>query len=139
LPQASTHQRWKRGPGLSGGKYTMKDQQDTESRGTPLKSYDETFKRNAVDLSLRGGRTVKQVAEQLGLPEWALYRWRRKYAPRPVGPFVPVKQLPPEEKDEEIRRLRAEVIRMREREIVLKKSLGILSETPGSGMPKWTR
>jgi len=28
---------------------------------------------------------------------------------------------------------------MRERESVLKKSLGILSETPGSGMPKLKR
>ena len=44
-----------------------------------------------------------------------------------------------EEKDEEIRQLRAEVVRMREREIVLKKSLGILSETPGSGMPRSRR
>ena len=39
------------------------------------------------------------------------------------------------EAEEEIGRLRAEVVRLREREIVLKKSLGILSETPGSGMP----
>jgi len=44
-----------------------------------------------------------------------------------------------EEKDEEIRQLRAEVVRMREREIVLKKSLGILFETPGSGMPRSRR
>lgn len=44
-----------------------------------------------------------------------------------------------EEKDEEIRQLRAEVVRMREREIVLKKLLGILSETPGSGMPRSRR
>ena len=36
-------------------------------------------------------------------------------------------------------RLRAELIRMRERESVLKKSLGILSETPESGMPRLKR
>ena len=36
---------------------------------------------------------------------------------------------------EEIARLRDELVRMRERETVLKKLLGILSETPGSGMP----
>ena len=35
-----------------------------------------------------------------------------------------------------IERLRTELVRMQDREIVLKKSLGILSETPGSGMPK---
>ena len=36
-------------------------------------------------------------------------------------------------------RLRAELIRMRERENVLKKSLGILSETLESGMPRFKR
>jgi hypothetical protein len=41
-----------------------------------------------------------------------------------------------EEKDAEIRRLRAELVRMREREIVLKKLLGVLSETPDSGIAR---
>jgi hypothetical protein len=36
-------------------------------------------------------------------------------------------------------RLRLELRRMREREDVLKKSLGILSETPTSGLPKLKR
>ena len=36
----------------------------------------------------------------------------------------------------EIARLRAEVVRLRERETILKKSLGILSELPPRGMPK---
>ena len=63
--------------------------------------------------------------------------WRRLFAPRP-GADTGTPQTA-EEKDEEIRRLRAEVVRLQEREIVLKKSLGILSETPGSGMPKWQR
>lgn len=44
-----------------------------------------------------------------------------------------------EEAEQEIARLRSEVIRMREREVVLKKSLGILSETPESGMPRLKR
>lgn len=43
------------------------------------------------------------------------------------------------EAEKEIGRLRAELIRMREREIVLKKSVGILSETPESGMPRLRR
>jgi hypothetical protein len=43
------------------------------------------------------------------------------------------------EAEEEIADLRSELIRMRERETALKKSLGILSETPGSGMPRSRR
>ena len=94
---------------------------------------DETYKRHAVELSLRGDRTIKQVAEELVVSTWVLYRWRKVYGPAVKGLGAAPQTM--EEKDAEIRRLRAELVRMREREIVLKKSLGILSETPESGMP----
>ena len=87
-----------------------------------------------MELTLQGDRTVKTVAKELGLPAWQLYEWRKLYAPRP-GDGGPSPQNF-EDAVKENERLRAEVIRMRERESVLKKSLGILSETPGSGMPK---
>jgi hypothetical protein len=67
------------------------------------------------------------VAEELGISPDRLYLWRGLYAPKPTG----LAQV-----EEDNRRLRAEVLRLREREIVLKKSLGILSETPESGMPR---
>lgn len=101
-------------------------------------NFDETFKRHAVDLTLRGARTVKQVADELGITTWTLYRWRGLYAPRPAGSPAP-RATTEAEKDDEIQRLRTENARLREREIVLKKSLGILSETPTSGMPRSTR
>jgi hypothetical protein len=44
-----------------------------------------------------------------------------------------------EEAVKENGQLRAEVVRLRERETVLKKSLGILSEGPESGMPRSRR
>ncbi|MBV5332512.1 transposase, partial [bacterium] len=73
-------------------------------------------------------RTVKTVAKELGIPGWQLYEWRKLYAPRPgAGGPAP---LTLEEAVKENGRLRAELIRMREREEALKKSLGILSETP---------
>jgi transposase-like protein len=77
------------------------------------------------------------VAKELGIPAWALYEWRKLYAPRP-GDSGPAPQTLAEA-EKEIGRLRAELIRMREREIVLKKSVGILSETSESGMPRLKR
>ena len=104
-----------------------------QGRHRPYRRYDETFKRNAVALTLEGTRTVRRVAEELGVPVDRLYEWRRLFAERP-GAATGAPRTP-EEKDEEIRRLRAQLVHMQEREIVLKKSLGILSETPESGMP----
>jgi len=100
----------------------------------PRRQYDENFKRHAVDLTLQGSRSVRQVADELGVNETMLYDWRRKYAPRP-GAYTGTPQNL-EGATKEIERLRTELVRMQEREIVLKKSLGILSETPGSGMPR---
>lgn len=104
---------------------------------TPRRQFDETYKRHVVELTLRGDRTVKAVAEELGLSAWALYEWRKLYAVRTGESRQAPRTLA--EAEEEIADLRAEVVRLRERESVLKKSMGILSEAPGSGMPRLRR
>lgn len=103
----------------------------------PRRRYDEDFKRRAVELSLQGTRTLRAVADELGINEGMLHDWRRKYAPRPGAHTGSPQTL--EEATKEIERLRAALVRMQEREVVLKKSLGILSETPESGMPRSKR
>lgn len=108
-----------------------------KSGGRQRRHFDETFKRHAVELTLRDDRSVRAVAEQLGVTDSMLYEWRRLFAPRPGAEVGTPRSL--EEANREIARLRHEVVRLQEREIVLKKSLGILSETPGSGMPRSTR
>ena len=41
--------------------------------------YDEEFKKNAVKMSYASPKTVRQVAEDLGIKENRLYLWRKKY------------------------------------------------------------
>jgi transposase len=41
--------------------------------------YDEEFKKNAVQLSYASSRPVREVAEDLGISEALLYRWRKKF------------------------------------------------------------
>jgi transposase len=102
--------------------------------GKPHRHYDENYKRHAVELTLQAGRTIRSVARELGVNESMVYNWRLKYAPPPGGPTGAPQSL--EEAAGEIARLRGELVRMQEREMILKKSLGILSETPRSGLPK---
>ena len=123
--------------GLGEGKDIMNQTDRNGSGATSRRKFDEIYKRNAVELTLHGGRSTKTVAKELGIPAWALYEWRRLYAPRP-GEGGPAPQTL-EEALQENGRLRAEVIRLRDREVVLKKSLGILSEPPESGMPRSKR
>jgi transposase len=123
--------------GLGEGKDIMNQTDRNGSGATPRQRFDETYKRHAVELTLHGDRSIKIIAKELGIPAWALYEWRKLYAPRP-GDRGPAPQTL-EEALKENSRLRAEVVRMREREIVLKKSLGILSEPPESGMPRLKR
>ena len=85
--------------------------------------YDETFKRHAVELTLQGDRRVTQVAQELGVPESMVYAWRRQYAPRPAGSGERPRTL--EEAEAEIGRLRAEIVRLEERELVLSLKTGI--------------
>jgi transposase len=99
--------------------------------------YDETYKRHAVELTLRGDRTAKAVAKELDVPVWSLYEWRRLYAPKP-GEARPSARTLSEAEQENVE-LRAEILRMREREMILKKAMGLLSETPANGMPRLKR
>ncbi len=47
--------------------------------GEIRKKYDEDFKKNAVKLSYASPKTVKEIADDLGIHENLLYNWRRKY------------------------------------------------------------
>ena len=46
------------------------------------RKYDSDFKRNAVLLSEEPGRTVSEVAENLGVNRELIYRWRRQMRER---------------------------------------------------------
>jgi transposase-like protein len=117
----------------------MKDTNRNGNGAATRRKFDEPYKRHAVELTMRVDRTVKSVAEEIGVNVERLYNWRHLFGPRPSGASAGSVPRTREEAEEEVRQLRAELVRMREREIVLKKSLGILSEAPESGMPRLKR
>ena len=138
MPQEATEQRPKAAwAGLGARKEPM------EEKAAPIKVtrkrqyYDAAYKRNAVELAVREGYSVRAAAAVFNVSASEYYRWRREYGPTPSAAAKGTKTLA--EVEAENLRLRLELRRMREREDVLKKSLGILSETPESGLPKSKR
>ena len=102
-------------------------------------SYTEEYKQQALELWRASGRSAAKVAAELGIRPPLLYRWARTERPPAHSPSVPKRLRSVEELEAEIRRLRAENTKLLEQGEVLKKSLGILSEVPPSGMPESKR
>src|SRR5690554_1963673 len=51
----------------------------SETMPGPRKKCDQEFKKDAVRLSYASPRTVREVAEDLGVKASMLYRWRKRY------------------------------------------------------------
>ena len=92
--------------------------------------YDREFKENAVAL-VRGGRSISQVARDLGVSQWSVGRWVQA-AEGGRAQSEPKTLAAESEEVRELRRLRQENDHLREQRDILKKALGILSaESPG--------
>jgi len=87
--------------------------------------YDADFKRQAVAL-VEGGRTVTEVARDLGCSHWSLSRWVQdsRDGLKPTE-SCSIAQETPEQR--ELRRMRQELEYLRRQRDILKKALGILS------------
>ncbi len=94
----------------------------------PRRKYDQDFKRNAVLLCAEPGRSVTQVAENLGINKDLLYRWRREYHKangQYVFPGNGVEALTPDQK--RIRELEKKLKDTKMERDILKKAMGIFS------------
>ena len=87
--------------------------------------YDREFKHNAAAL-VCGGRTITEVARELGVSKWSLGRWvQAAKNGQSLGEPKTLAQETPEQR--ELRRLRQENDYLRRQRDILKKALGILS------------
>lgn len=90
----------------------------------PRRKFDAAFKRDAVALWLGSGKSARQIAAELGVPEQHLYLWKKAHVPA-----TPATQT---QMESELSALRRENAHLRQRCDILKKTLGILSEPPSS-------
>ena len=85
------------------------------------RSYSRDFKLEAVRLAEEEDRSVKEVAEQLGIHFGLLYQWLKKYRKENEEAFPGRGKVM--SKDEELRQLKRDNARLREERDILKKAI----------------
>ena len=105
------------------------------------KPYDKEFKRQAVDLYLSSGKSLKQVSRELGVSDGSLRKWQKDLFGGSGGQGGVSRErdeslagMDPEEMAQEIRRLNQENAHLRRQREILKKAASILAEDPQLGM-----
>ena len=97
--------------------------------------HDVAFKAEAVEHYRRNNKSKQQVADELGVSIHTLRHWvDAEHESSGGAPLKTHEQL-----QGEVKRLQEELARVKEQRDILKKSLGILSEVPPSGMPESRR
>jgi transposase len=99
-------------------------------------SYDDEFRRTAVEVWLKEGLSQRQAAAELGISEGALREWKKRFFGDGDVPAASGGEgATLDEMAAEIRRLRKENEKLRRREEILKKAASILGEDPQTEMP----
>jgi len=103
------------------------------------RKFDETFKREAVQNWLRSGKSAFVVGEELGISANLLYAWRGLVPAVAGGRATAAKPGSVSDLQSQLDAAHRELRHVREQCVILKKTLGILSEPSPSGMNGSTR
>ena len=93
------------------------------------RKYDPDFKRNAVLLSDEPGRTVIEVADNLGISKHLLYKWRREFRLKEGLAFPGHGREALTEQEKKIRELEKKLRDAEMERDILKKAMAIFSRT----------
>jgi transposase len=88
------------------------------------KTYDDEFKKQAVQLLISSGRPMTQIAHELGVPVWNLRDWRKHLQPQLAQQPETLEAL-----RVRLAQLERENLQLRQQRDILKKTLGIVSNT----------
>ena len=94
---------------------------------TSRRTYTAEFKREAVRLSQQPGVSVVQIAEELGVSDHSLYRWRKQAQGRGELAFPGNGKVALTAEQEENLRLKKELERVKQERDILKKAVGFFA------------
>jgi len=110
-----------------------------ESSVKSRRKFDETFKREAVQNWLSSGKSAEVVGDELGLTANLLYAWRKLVPAVAGGRATAAKPGSVADLLGQLEAAQRELRHVREQCVILKKTLGILSEPSPNGMNGSTR
>ena len=87
------------------------------------KHHDLEFKKDVVRLSYESGKSVRELAKDMGISDWAIYRWRKDLSES--GEFKVDKEVISH--GEEIKRLKRELADVKLERDILKKAMVIFT------------
>jgi transposase len=94
------------------------------------KTYTPEFKHEAVRLAQTSGKPITQIARELGISDTSIHQWRKELAEHGSEAFPGSGHQTAQE--EEIRRLKRELERVRMERDILKKTDGVSSRATSS-------
>ena len=89
---------------------------------TQRRRFTQEFKLEALSKVMEGDRPLSELARELGIRPALLSRWKQEYlagSPQGTAPQVP--------QESELKRLRQEVVRLRQERDFLKKAVGFFA------------
>ena len=89
------------------------------------KTYTREFKEEAVRLAQTSGKSITQIARELGISDTSIHQWRKELAQH--GPEAFPGKGHQTELEEENRRLKRELERVQQERDILKKVVSIFS------------
>jgi transposase len=99
------------------------------SPSSPRRQFSKQFKNDAVELTLKGEKTIKAIADDLGIRVALLYRWREKYLAS-TGDAFPGTGNPKDPESDRIRQLERQLRLVTEEREILKKACAVFMKTP---------
>jgi len=93
------------------------------------RTYSREFKIEAAKLSYNSDKPVEEIAQDLGVSQSSLNRWRQEYRADPDQAFPGNGQM--KERDAEVARLKKELREARMENEILKKAVAIFTRSRG--------
>ena len=92
------------------------------------RKYDKAFKLEVLKMIQQSDKTIKSIAQELGIHPGVISRWRKQFREQENEAFPGKGHQTPE--DEEIRRLKKELTDVKEERDILKKAVAFFAKHP---------